>query len=90
MSGELCNKFKNDFKFKDARCMSMSGSREGQWPTVYGFTLRKIPLTFNDPYFTTDKDKKSIGVDFFVVDCLRAGYTKVPYHNQVCSLCFND
>jgi hypothetical protein len=79
---ELNKKFINDFKVKDARCMSMSGSREGQWPTVLAYTLRDIPLTYNDPYFTTDKDKKSIGVDVFVVDCIRAGYTKVPYRNQ--------
>jgi hypothetical protein len=78
------SKFRNDMKVKNAALFTGAPGAEQQWPRVLAFCDKDIPLEFDlfEDYPDISKDKKSINVNFQILNCLTAGFTRTPYAND--------
>jgi hypothetical protein len=77
-------KFCADLKVKDASMFSGAPGAEEQWPRVLAFCDKDIPMEYDsfEDYPDISKDKKCINVNFQILNCLTAGYTRTPYAND--------
>jgi hypothetical protein len=77
-------RFCNDLRVKNATMFAGAPGMEEQWPRVLAFCDKDIPMEYDsfEDFPDISKDKKSINVNFTVLNCLTAGFTKTPYAND--------